>query len=175
MTKEALKLALEALESCDAAHITDGGRQWYDEKLVDKAITAIKEALANEALDKMAENARELGLDYEPAQDGECKYCTDGCPACDARKLPEQEPVAWIWEKEDGYTSIETHSLDDEDMKNVGVKSIKPLYAKPQFIGLTEDEILLISAECAFSHQHMDIHFARAIEAKLRSKYESKN
>ena len=47
MTKdEALKLALEALESCDAAHITDGGRQWYDEKLVDKAITAIEEALA---------------------------------------------------------------------------------------------------------------------------------
>ena len=47
MTKdEALKLALEALESCDAAHITDGGRQWYDEKLVDKAITAIKEHLA---------------------------------------------------------------------------------------------------------------------------------
>ena len=46
MTKEALKLALEALESCDAAHITDGGRQWYDEKLVDKAITAIKDSLA---------------------------------------------------------------------------------------------------------------------------------
>ena len=85
------------------------------------------------------------------------------------------KPVAWIWEKEDGYTSIETHSLDDEDMKNVGVKSMKPLYAKPQFIGLTEDEILLISAECASSHQHMDIHFARAIEAKLRSKNESKN
>ena len=44
--REALKLALEALESCDAAHITDGGRQWYDEKLVDKAITAIKDSLA---------------------------------------------------------------------------------------------------------------------------------
>lgn len=29
----------------------------------------------------------------QPEQDGECKYCTDGCPACDARKLPEQEPV----------------------------------------------------------------------------------
>ena len=88
----------------------------------------------------------------------------------EALAQPEQEPVAWIWEKEDGYISIETHSLDDEDMKNVGVKSIKPLYAKPQFIGLTEDEILLISADCASSHQHMDIHFARAIEAKLRSK-----
>jgi hypothetical protein len=103
-------------------------------------------------------------------QDGKCKYCTDGCPTCDARKLLEQAPLAWIWEKEDGYTSIETHSLDDEDMKNVGVKSIKPLYAKPQFIGLSEDEILLISAECAISHQHMDIQFARTIEAKLKEK-----
>ena len=45
--RDVLKLALEALESCDAAHITDGGHQWYDEKLVDKAITAIKEALAH--------------------------------------------------------------------------------------------------------------------------------
>ena len=80
------------------------------------------------------------------------------------------EPIAWIWEKEDGYTSIETHSLDDEDMKNVGVKSIKPLYAIPQFIGLTEDEILLISADCAASHQHTDIHFARAIETKMKEK-----
>ena len=88
----------------------------------------------------------------------------------EALAQPEQEPVAWIWEKEDGYTSIETHNLDDEDMKNVGVKSIKPLYAKPQFIGLTEDEILLISADCASSHQHMDIQFAKAIEAKLKAK-----
>jgi hypothetical protein len=47
MTKdEALKLALEALESCDAAHITDGSHQWYDEKLVNKATATIKEALA---------------------------------------------------------------------------------------------------------------------------------
>ena len=80
------------------------------------------------------------------------------------------EPTAWIWEKEDGYTFIETHSLDDEDMKNVGVKSIKPLYAKPQFIGLTDDEILSISADCAATHQHTDIHFARAIEAALKLK-----
>lgn len=46
MDKEALKLALEALESCGSGHITDGGSQWYDEKLVDNSITAIKEALA---------------------------------------------------------------------------------------------------------------------------------
>ena len=38
----------------------------------DEAITAIKEALA------------------QREQDGECKYCTDGCPACDARKLQKE-------------------------------------------------------------------------------------
>ena len=26
----------------------------------------------------------------QPEQDGECKYCTDGCPACDARKLQKE-------------------------------------------------------------------------------------
>ena len=41
---------------------------------------------------------------------------------------------------------------------------------QPDWIGLTDEEILSISADCASSHQHMDIHFARAIEAKLRSK-----
>ena len=48
MTQEVLKMALEALESCNTWHITDGSRQWYDEKLVDKAITAIEEALAEQ-------------------------------------------------------------------------------------------------------------------------------
>ena len=48
MTQEALKLALEALESCtpldtSSSHVI---YPWYDEKLVDKAITALKEALA---------------------------------------------------------------------------------------------------------------------------------
>ena len=33
----------------------------------------------------------------QPEQDGQCKRCKDGCPACDARKLPEQELVAWQW------------------------------------------------------------------------------
>jgi hypothetical protein len=34
-----------------------------------------------------------LSIVAQPEQDGKCKRCTDGCPACDARKLPEQEPV----------------------------------------------------------------------------------
>ena len=61
MSKEAMKLALEG-----AANYIDalgGDSRKY------------RQTLANEALDKKAENARELGLDYEPAQ---------------------QEPVAWM-------------------------------------------------------------------------------
>jgi hypothetical protein len=73
MTKdEALKLALEALETLMIER----------ESIYDKAITAIKEALTNDALEKKAENARELGLDYEP----------------------EQEPVAW--EGGEGWESL---------------------------------------------------------------------
>ena len=159
--REALKLALEALQKIYIAPEHEEYIQvcW---PACEQAITAIKEALAQP--------------EQEPCCYGgiahDC-HAGQGCRIAERLKAapkPEQEPMAWIWEKEDGYTSIETHSLDDEDMKNVGVKSIKPLYAKPQFIGLTEDEILLISAECAFSHQHMDIHFARAIEAKLKEK-----
>ena len=60
MTKdEALKLALEALEIEEA-------QTHYPPQWLLKAITAIKEALAQDALDRKAENAKELGLDYEP-------------------------------------------------------------------------------------------------------------
>jgi hypothetical protein len=117
MTKEALKLALEALvlNNAEWKHLADSGDSGYwsaeDQnhyKQTEQAITAVQRVLANEALEKMAENARELGLDYEPPQ------------------------RTWV--------------------------------------GLTDEEILSISAECATTHQHTDIHFARAIEAKLKEK-----
>jgi hypothetical protein len=64
MTKdEALRLALEALE-----YFTDTSSSAMDKAMAEDAITAIKAALANEALERKAENARELGLDYEPVE-----------------------------------------------------------------------------------------------------------
>ena len=39
-----------------------------------------------------------------------------------------------------------------------------------QWVGLTDDEIALIVGECAASHRHDDVSFARAIEDKLRDK-----
>jgi hypothetical protein len=47
--RTAAQQALEALESCDAAHPSDGGLQWYDDKLVEPAITALRAALAQQA------------------------------------------------------------------------------------------------------------------------------
>jgi hypothetical protein len=71
MSKEALKLALEVLEELENTQ-----SYWWQEvdevttKKIDPAITAIKAALE--------------------AKDGECKRCTNGCPACDARKLQKE-------------------------------------------------------------------------------------
>ena len=81
---------------------------------------------------------------------------------------PEQEPVAYInveqrkleWAK---YMTWDTPTV-------VNLPKI-PLYTtSPQRKPLTDEEILSISADCASSHQHMDIQFARAIEAKLKAK-----
>jgi hypothetical protein len=131
MTKdEALKMALEVMRN--------QGDVSVDEWIATEK--AIKDALANEALEKMAENARELGLDYEP----------------------EQEPVAWAKFSAKGNI-IDLLSEPDDDYT--------PLYtAPPQRKPLTEDEILLISAECAATHQHTDIHFAKAIEQALKDR-----
>ena len=66
MTQEALKLALEALEE---SKTNNDSMEFHDRK--NKAIIAINEALAQ-------------------TQDRQCKRCTDGCPACDARKLQKE-------------------------------------------------------------------------------------
>jgi hypothetical protein len=61
---------------------------------------------AQQALDKKAENARELGLDYEPP----CKtggQCTSKCQQCAV-----QEPVAWISHNAGLYHFKPDESLD---------------------------------------------------------------
>jgi len=68
----AVKQALEALEELTSLHHF-GFSVMYD---TNKAITALQSIISQDALDKMADNARELGLDYEPA--------------------PVQEPVAVV-------------------------------------------------------------------------------
>jgi hypothetical protein len=125
MTQEALKLALDALENHTA--IKHPQQIHYR----DKAITAIKEALAQtqepvaletllkwdddiDDIDPIGEvvgfiegspyimvkvhKGKQVSLDDDlyatppqrTEQDGQCKRCTDGCPACDATKLQKE-------------------------------------------------------------------------------------
>jgi hypothetical protein len=60
-----------------------------------------------------------------------------------------------------GYKYIDNGSGSDWRTR---IKDAEPLYAKPQRKPLTDEEITLIIADCASSHQHTDIHLARAIE-----------
>jgi hypothetical protein len=112
MTKdEALKLALDALEADPAEMVEDENGHMVFRRI--QAIISLREALANEALDKMAENARELGLDYEPAQ----------------------EPVAWAKFSAKGNI-IDLLSEPDDDYTPLYT-------TPPQrtWVGLTDDEI----------------------------------
>ena len=121
MTKdEALKLALEALKyPINQSH--ENFNVDMAELLAHRAITAIKEALAQ----------------------------------------PEQEPVAILHR----YPSKCRMTVEYTDEITEVREGSWPLYTTPpQSKPLTDEEIILIVADCASSHQHTDIHFARAIE-----------
>ena len=90
MTKEALKLALEALEDLGMKHYESTGEVLYKE-----TFTAIKQAIANEALEKKAENARELGLDYEPERTW-VGLTDEEIKAFDTWHDNREEEVGWV-------------------------------------------------------------------------------
>ena len=197
MTKEALKLALKALETNNKAwkHLADSGDAGFWEaeeqpfyELSVKAITAIKEALANEALEKKAENARELGLDYEPehgwtperiagmarlkeAQDKKLAQPEQQYHAVNAvhkgqqcyvktqPKEPEQKPVAWmVW----GENNVPSLTFTKPSDKYV----FDSLYmTPPQRKPLTDEEIQTIAKEHIAVGTRSFEEFVRRIEA----------
>lgn len=62
-------------EACGGRCNSEYNPCWYYEAAI-RLEAAIEQAKRQQALDKMAENARELGLDYEPVE-----WLT-GCPEC---------------------------------------------------------------------------------------------
>jgi hypothetical protein len=137
MSKEAMKLALEALEWEEA-------QTAYPSRMMTKAITALQKALANEALDKMAENARELGLDYEPV----CNKDPQGCWSvrCQLGKKCKNTPAQ---QEPYGYVSTHTSGLMHFNKTFQGVYTdtateIVAVYTTPPaaqrtWVGLTDE------------------------------------
>ena len=130
---EALKLALEALKWVKT------GMGCND---IDATITAIKQALsdathlADSALERMAENARELGLmprsggDYEPVQ----------------QSRSDVEPVAWIVYAK-GSRKYFTLTFDPNKVPEIyiGGEAV-PLYTTPPNVATPLDETASLAA-----------------------------
>jgi len=103
----------------------------------------------------------------------EVVQCRDAITAIKAALEAKDEPVAYIYEfwADRGHKGLSFEKERSAD--NTPLYTTPPPVAEPHkrtWMGLTDEEIVLIVAECAASHQHTDIHFARAIEAKLKEK-----
>ena len=136
MTKEALKLALEAFGEINWSN----NSQWQSDR-AKVAIATLKEALANEALEKMAENARELGLDYEP----------------------EPVPVAVVRWNDIGHISWRTHVMLSDDTP---LYTTPP---QRTWVGLTLDERIELAQDVDWAIGAY-CEYAEKIEAKLKEK-----
>jgi len=139
----------------------------------------------DEALKLALRSLKELApddSDYAPALQGQRKRQQNAITAVKkALAAPVQEPMGWISNKDFEPIRIrimqEAYELADSNNPE-GYNAIKVMCGDVQkmlspqrtWVGLTDEEIVLIVAECAASHQHTDIHFAKAIEAKLKQK-----
>jgi hypothetical protein len=160
---KALDLALEALEYIENNYMSLP-------KSGSEAITAIKQA---RALDKMADNARELGLDYEPVQEP----VLQDIEQYRLQMAGISTAAIGYWKEGDGiHPDYDTPALRD----------VAKLYAKydalytaaqRQWTGLTDEEVdaAIKSSwgEMKGGSLVLNRMYVRAIEAKLKEKNES--
>jgi nitroreductase len=126
-TDEALDLALEALEEIALAGMSGTGQEgneamtnWHARqawKFIGIAARALEPIKQARALDKKAENARELGLDYEPVQERNfCERCGkrlgDYIHTCTPPAAPVQKPVAWVEYETGNHTCTPPHNVE---------------------------------------------------------------
>ena len=148
MTKdEALRLALEWLES-HKPKISDGSLPVLTHAQVRDAVKA--------ALEKKAENAEELGLNYY------VPCCTDKtCSKCKAALEAKDEPVA----------CKECHLKDTvyDLLGELKVANLK-LSVRPQrtWVGLTDEERYELLSKADWAHDPES--YAVLVEAKLKDK-----
>jgi len=176
---DVMKQALEALKRLKAYGNVFRFRQDeqnpYDQACKAIAIlrTAIEQAERQQALDKKAENARELGLDYEPVPWIE-KMTIDSTNELSKPTTLVQEPVARVhasWNDDEGFMLVKRTG----ERLSVGT----PLYTTPQpkreFVGLTDEEFTaIVDQACLGMYERtpraVAVATAHATEAKLREK-----
>jgi len=159
MSREAMKLALEALEDAnDVARMEFSDEDYYSE-----AINALRQALVDaddtsqKCVDEMVktehDRAVELGKAYERGWNA---------------ALAQQEPVAWLSTDCIGERYLCFTKPKDND-------PVQPLYTTPpkkEWVGLTDEEIQKVVSKKWWDWEDLfDIEgFSRAIEAKLKEK-----
>ena len=126
-------------------HWQEGKPDLHDRKVALRV--ALRQAIANNTLDKMAENEKELGIQIQPADVSETNFgnITD-------------EPVAWQW--------LNTANFRKTKPKYAECGSWNPLYTRPQrkeWVGLSDEDI----RQLGLSNYTQAI---REAEAKLKEK-----
>jgi hypothetical protein len=189
----AVKQALEVLESERDKYLEWGDEDGAPEDVYE-AITALQSIISQDALDKMAENARELGLDYEPAPMQEPWKPSDtanrigGLPQDFIEHKVENEGDWSEWVNPDSEQYFmkccdcglvhemqfkvvkysegdECEFIDDADLQAVfRARRATPPAAQKPWVGLTDEEMEDLWAI------HSGLPLYRAIEQRLKEK-----
>jgi hypothetical protein len=160
MTKdEALELALEALDIVKI-HFTQN-------RHVNEAITAIKQALA---LDKKAENARELGLDYEPADGTQVsKVWWDGEKLM-AKPIPFEDIYQSVDWKAEYLKSVESGCITLDELREARAEldaTNRQVEILSDALAESRREVVVLKA-VHVPHKGLSEHMAQATNGRVR-------
>jgi hypothetical protein len=178
---EAMKQALEALEKLPSAawHGSEAGVRNYE------AISVLRQAI--DQAEKDQAEFEELVAKVEELEKEACEIIRNDKEIKDweaiaadqamtiAMMKAGQEPVAWIDGKD--FAALYSKGTIDCDLKLSRLTAIDiPLYAAPpqrEWVGLTENEMWAVEnaiPDKVITDRDWCIHFARAIETKLKEK-----
>ena len=171
--KNALEMANKALDAKYEHGFIDG-MQKQMQSSVDKAVNAMgKREWVGLKDEPVAWGMETDGLIYDvicpeehEREEGEYTIPLYTAPQ---PKQEQSEPVAWMTENK--YLITKDENLAKQ-IKEQGDEPIIPLYTTPQhtWVGLTEEDLKLLSAEWRIVYGAWMDDFARDIEAKLKEK-----
>ena len=180
----AVKQALEALESERDKYLERGDEDGAPEDVYE-AITILQFIISQDALDKKAENARELGLSYDDEPKIGCvNHDCDQCKAVQSAERGEPVAIALNTGTKQGVKWLENVEHGEKLYTTPPIVAT-PLAAQKPRVGLTDEQIQLVVSQ-AISAETLswlgykkdadgkytvpvlspsDYQFARAIEA----------